>query len=210
MITQKFKGDALELKMEAAAQPAFDATSAALDDMLEGAYTCEPFLLMLYDEGRIPFSNRVGREAFVPFIREALSRFNNIGSYDFYVFILKGIFGESTLIWFNEPVAGKLSIQVSPAAALTFDGIVRENSGGAYEYFNLVTSVGEKIEFSALSGIENQYELDQLFAEIIPAGIFPIVDLTVFEVSPFVAEDPSGTFYDMVDHLGNQIVFFEY
>ena len=86
---QSFKGDATELKMQAAASPAFDLASLALDDFYSGGSNSSPFLLMLYDSGRAPYSQRINRETFVAFIRKAIESFPPIGNCESYVFILK-------------------------------------------------------------------------------------------------------------------------
>jgi hypothetical protein len=209
MITQKFKGDATELAIEAAAAPAFELVSAAQDEMLAGAYHSSPFLLMLYDQGRMPFSDRVTRDVFVAFIQEALGRFKTAGTYDFYVFILKAIFGERTQILFEDPpVPGKLIMSVNAEASLEFEFEAKEFVSGAYVLSNLIDHNGDTLAFMGLSGIDSQYKLDQLFAEIIPAGLYSEVTLTFFELFSFVA-DEGGTISNVVDGDGNQIVFIE-
>jgi hypothetical protein len=74
-MTQNFKGDSTELKYLAAGEPAFEITRVSLHEFFQGCYDADEFLLMLYDSGRMPFSSRVPREAFVNFIRQAIPDF---------------------------------------------------------------------------------------------------------------------------------------
>lgn len=210
-MTQNFKGDAQELRFEAAGIPAFEACSASLDAYEAGAYDSAEFLLMLYDEGRMPFSDRVSRAAFVSFYREALRNFPVTGTFEAYIFILKAIFGATTEILFSVPAAGKLEILVDAAANISFGFVAWSYVDGQYQYDQIVTAANEPIQFSSLSGIESEAELKALLAEIIPAGIWPDITLGIFEVSHFVAEGTGGDLdlSSVVDHLGNNIVFFE-
>ncbi len=208
-MTQNFKGDATELKMQLAASAPFDLCSAALDQFFAGGYDSSDFLLMLYDAGRMPFSDRVPRDSFVSFIAEAIPNFPVTGTFEAYIFILDAIFGDQTEVEFDVPSAGKLEMIVNAAASLDFDFQGREFSDSVYTTFEIVTMDDETIQFTGISGIDSEAELTQLLAELIPAGIWPDIALTFFTLSEFVAEDPVGEFYTVVDWLGNQIVFYE-
>lgn len=210
---QKFKGDALELKMIACAEPALSITGAALDDFYQGAYDADDFILGLYDAGRMPFSQRIGRDVFISFIKKALANFPTIGTFDSYLFILWEIFGTESEITFTVPAPGKLEIAVNAISDTTFESLVREltpGSGGtsySYDLFTLSTMDGYDIAFRGISGIETEYELNLLFAEIIPAGIVPTISLEFFSKYVFITfeDDPS----EMITHLGDEIVFIE-
>lgn len=205
---QNFKGDALELKMQDCANPAFDSVGSSLDDFYSNGETSAAFYLMLYDEGRMPFSDRIARNVFVDFITKALVNFLFMGTFESFIFILKGIFGEEALILFDVPAPGKLSIAVSSSSEIPFEAIGREVNEGVYSYFNLTTDSGELLVFRGISGIESQYELELLFAEILPAGIFLDISLEFFTLIGFIGEDDSGIF-SMIDDAGNDIVFIE-
>lgn len=208
-MTQLFKGDENELKYYAAGLPAFQATSDSLDEMYDGAFDAAPFLLMLYDEDRIPFSQRVNRNAFVDFIRQTLKLFPFIGSFDTYLFILSAIFGEQSEIFFEVPAPGKLSISVNATSTLEFEFIGREPNGlGGYTLFNVSDSLGNDLIFRGVSGIETEYDLELLFSEIMPVGIVPDIALTFFTYYSFVA-DEGGTLYEMITSVGDEIIFYE-
>lgn len=205
MITQKFKGDPIELQMEAVAKPAFDLCSASLSDFAAAGYSASPFLLMLYDSGRMPFSDRVPRDSFVSFFKEALARFPFTGTFESYLFILQAIFGDGSGVLFSVPGPGQLSITVSAAKTLTFDFIATEFVDGSFVQTVLVDALGEVLTFNGASGIDSAYKLSQLLAELIPSGIFPALTLTFFTLSEFISS--SGD--NLTDNLLNQIVFME-
>lgn len=205
MISQKFKGDDTELKMEAAALPAFQVCNTGLDAFALSGYNASPFLLGMYDDGRMPFADRVPRDSFVAFIKEALARFPFTGSFESYIFILEAIFGAGSGVLFNIPAPGKLEIAVNAASSIEFDWITAEFVDGVLTNSTMIDSSGSQMVFGGVSGIDSEFELEMLLAEIIPGGIFPAVTLAFFAIFNFV-DDGGNT---MVDHLGNNIVFIE-
>lgn len=206
--TQNFKGDSTELKFKAAGLPAFDITLNSLKELFDGGYDSEKFLLMLYDEGRMPYSQRIKREVFVQFIRKALENFPFIGSFDSYIFILREIFGLDTDLIFDVEEPGKLSIAVNASSDVLYEAIVREYDNGVYTFFNLSTSDDDDIVYKGLSGIETEAELYLLFAEIMPGGIVPTISLDYFLKSTFYGEDGSGAF-DILTSFDDNIIFIE-
>jgi hypothetical protein len=94
---------------------------------------------------------------------------------------------------------------VNAAASVEFNLVVREFVSGAYVESSLLDSDGNFITASGISGIDSEYELQTLLAELIPAGIFPSITLAFFALYNFV--DSSGN--SIEDHLGNQIIFIE-
>jgi len=206
---QNYKGDETELKYREAGEALLGTIAGSLDELYEGADTTEKFLLMLYDEGRVPYSQRIKRAAFVNFIKGAMANFPFIGNFDSYAFILKEIFGQEVGLLFNVPAPGKLEIQVSTAASLIFDFIGRELTDGEYTFFNISDDEGDDLIFLGLSGIETEAELELLFSEIIPAGIFPTVSFDYFLISVFGADEGSADL-DIITSFGDTIIFLEY
>lgn len=207
-MVQNFKGDILEQKMRAAAEPVLDLTNLALDDFYVNGFDSTPFLLKLYDDKRMPFSNRIPRAAFVDFVRQALRNFPVTGTFETYIFVLKSIFGPDTGIYFDIPDPGKLEIDIEAIANTEFDFIGREFVDGEYEFFDMVDYDGSILTFRGVPGISNEYELNLLFSEIIPAGISPTILLEFITRYDWVSEE-SSVFYEMTDNLDNQIIFYE-
>lgn len=202
---QNFKGDAKELKMQTVVDPLLDLTDAALNDFYLNGFDCSAFLLMLYDDRRMPFSERINREAFVDFVRLALTNFPVIGTFESYLFILKSIFGPNSEIRFNVPAAGKLAIEVEAVANSEFEFIAREFVDGEYVFHEMIDYDLDTLMFRGVVGIDTEYELSLLFAEIMPAGIFPEISLAFFDISDFIDDDDN----DMVDDDDNGIIFVE-
>jgi len=206
---QYFKGDPKELKMIAVGEPVMDLTSAALDEFYEEGFNASPFLLMLYDENRMPFYTRVPRDIFVDFIKEALRIFPFTGTFESYLFILNAIFGIDSEVTFDVPAPGRLNIDVAAIANSEFEFMGREFiPGSGYELFNITDSEGDELLFRGVPGIETEYELNLLFSEIIPDGIVPAISLSFFTRSDWVAEEES-ILYNVTDNNDNQIVFYE-
>lgn len=204
-MTQTLKGDPIELQMIAAASPAFDLCSASLDSFYDGSLTASPFLLMLYDQGRMPFSERVPRDSFVAFLSQALAYFPFTGTFESYLFILQAVFGDGSGVQFDVPGPGQISMLVNAASSLEFSFAATEFVDGAFVDSDLVSWDGEILIFTSVSGINSQYALSQLMAELIPAGIFPSLTLSFFTLSDFISSDGSS----VVDVSGNQVVFIE-
>ena len=118
-MTQYFKGDSNELAIEAAGVAAFDACSVELDSFFENCYEAADFLLMLYDAGRMPFSQRVGRDDFVTFLNKAMPNFPVTGTFESYILLLSAIFGEQSFIDFDVTDPGKVSILVNASERLS-------------------------------------------------------------------------------------------
>lgn len=208
-MTQNFKGDALELKMRGCGDPLFDITNAALDDFYANGFECTPFILMLYDEGRMPFSDRIPRDAFVGFVLEALKRFPFTGIFETYIFVLKSVFGPDTEIDFDVPNPGELHIDVAAVANTEFQFIGREFIDGEYFYFDMIDGDGALLQFRGVPGISTEYELNLLFSEIIPIGISPTISLEFITRYEWIAEEPGPLFYSMIADNSDSIIFYE-
>lgn len=209
MTPQYFKGNADEIKIDTCGKDILDIQGLSLDQFFEGAFDSAAFLLMLYDEGRMPFSDRIPREAFVDFLIECIANANFIGSYESYLFLVTRIFGAGSTVFFEETAPGVLTMTISSESTLRSTFVVREfNAEGGYDFFDIVTSFGETLEFVGFPGIESESELNQLLAEFIPAGIYPDITLVFFSTSLFLVEDVDGE-STIVDELDNDIIFFE-
>lgn len=207
-MTQYFKGDTKELQIEAAGKKAFDVCSTALNAYFDGCYSANDFLLMLYDNGRMPFSQRVSRGDFVTFINRAIPNFPITGTFESYILLLSAIFGGESDIQFDVTDPGKLSILVNASAAINSEAIVKEFQDNDYVESNLVTSDFDQIVYQTIAGIDSEDKLKKLLSELIPVGIVADITLDFFVLSYFVA-DEGGDLIPVVDHLNNQIVFFE-
>jgi hypothetical protein len=201
---ENFKGDATELKFDAVGSSIFQVSHDSLDAFNTSCYDVSTFILMLYDENRIPFSERIGREAFIEFFKETLKQFPFIGTFDTYLFVIRAIFGELSYISFDVPAVGKLQIDINASSSLEFEFIGSDSDG----VFNFIDSNDNMLIFRGIAGIETEYELELLFSEIMPAGIVPIVNLDFYERYDFISWDGDGE-YQMLDHSDNLMIFTE-
>lgn len=206
MESQKFKGDEIELRYEESARPAMEQVGISLDQFWASAFDSAPFILNLYDDKRIPFAERVKRDAFVAFYQQVLLRFPFVGSFDSYLFILSAIFGSIQDIQFDIPSPGILFVDINSASSLDFDFIGRDVDGNIFEITDHSSNV---LSFRGIAGIETSAELELLFSEIMPAGISPHISLSFYSRYNFVGADAVGGLDDIIDHLGNNIIFVE-
>lgn len=201
---QVFKGDDSELKMISAGSPAFDSTESALDAMSTGSANSSAFLLMLYDNGLVPYSTRIKRDAFVAFYREALNQFRVTGTFESYLFILRAIFGADAQIFFQINTFGGLEIDLNVANELTFDFIGYDDDG---EYLISTQDGLNTLAFRGLSGFATSTDISLLISELMPAGIVPTLAINFYAFSNFIAND--GGVFDVITFDGDQIVFYE-
>ena len=209
MIPQYFKGDATELKYDQSGAPIMETTEHSLDQYFEGAFESAEFLLMLYDEGRMPFSDRIPRDAFIAFLLEAMANANFIGSHESYIFLITRIFGAGSSVFFDpDHDPGVLKLTASATNTTEYAFTVREFINGAFVESQIETEIGEEIVFAGFPGIESEAELKLLLAEFVPAGIYPDITLIIFSTSLFLVEDDDGE-ATIIDHQNNDIIFFE-
>ena len=207
MSPQYFKGDADELKFDASGAEIMDFTSGELDSFLDGCFEAADFLLAMYDDGRMPFSDRIPRAAFIGFLIECIANANFVGSHESYIFLINSIFGGGSSVFFEHDTPGVLTMTVSATNTVDYDFVFREFIDGAYVTSQAVTFNGELLEFTGFPGIESEAELKKLLAEFVPAGIYPDISLIIFTTSLFLVDD--GGSYTITDELFNDIIFFE-
>ncbi len=105
-------------------------------------------------------------------------------------------------------MAGKLAIDITAADSVEFEFVGREFEDGVFSIFNIVDYDGSLLIFRGIPGIQSEYDLELLFSEIIPAGIFPDTSLSFYTRYDFVAEEDS-VLYQVIDNNGHQIIFYE-
>lgn len=210
MALQKFKiNDTVEQKFIDIGQGVLSLIDQDLDAFYENGSESDPFLLMLYDEGRMPFSQRVPRNAFISFFRNLTDRFPFMGSFESFIFIMKQIFGETTEILFEIPSPGILEVVVNAGQSVDYEAIAREfTPPDVLTNYQLVTDDEDQLIFRGIAGISTEAELNLLFAEIIPAGVIRHITLNSFLITSFIAEDDDGI-STMVTSFDDLIIFYE-
>lgn len=99
-MVQNFKGDTVELKMEAVGAAPATAIELALNQYFDGIYGCIPLGEFLYDQNRVPLANAIKREVFIQCFQELFEAFAVAGTFPSYITVFKKIFGEDVQIDF--------------------------------------------------------------------------------------------------------------
>lgn len=177
---QHFKGDETELKFEGSASTVLDELSLQKDLFFSGAYSAAPLGDVLYTAGRTPLSNAIVKSIFRTSFNEIFESFKVAGSFESYISVFKKIFGVTADIQFTIPGPGKLIIDII-ATEIVLDNLApRYIVENTYILDHLVTQDGvDKIMLQSIKGFQSQYELEQMLFEMVPAGIFTEINLTL-------------------------------
>lgn len=177
---QNFKGDAIELKFRAVAEAVGGALSTEKHDMFEDCFEC--FILgdLLYDTGRAPLANAIPREIFRQIFATVFDQFVLAGSAESYLFVFRKIFGDDVEVTFTVPAPGKLQIDIQAVGIELNNFGVRHIEDNTYVLDDLITQSGtDNIVFQTVKGFQSEYELEQMLFEMVPAGIYTIINLTL-------------------------------
>lgn len=180
-MAQYFKGDTEELKYYNSANPISDVLSANLTDFYDDAYGCFILGELLYDNDYAPLANAIPREIFRTTFEALFNSFLVAGSFEAYLSVFRSVFGEEVDVSFTVPAAGKLEIAIVATGLEIYGTKVREIGDDVYDYFTLTDDEGDRIVLQAVKGFESQYELEQMLFEMVPAGVYTIISLTVGE-----------------------------
>lgn len=178
---QFFKGDATELKYYESGRTISDILSGQKTEFLNEAYGCFVLGELLYDNNYAPLSNAIPREIFRESFATIFEAFLTAGSFESYLIVFRNIFGDDVDVQFTVPAPGKLEIVIVATGLAIYGMTVREIVDDEYEYFTLIDDEGDRIVLQAVKGFESQYELEQMLFEMVPAGIYTEITLTVGE-----------------------------
>lgn len=180
MNTQKFKGDAEELKYDACAQPLLDAIGLQLDDFLSGAYAAGPLGDILVTQNRAPLSQAMAQDIFRSSFSLIFQEFQVAGTFESYLVVFRKIFGDSVDVEFTVSAPGKLAIDITTTGLDLSNFVARTLVDGVYEFDNVIYSDDDgqdNIVFQTLKGFKSQYELEQMLFELVPEGVFTAITL---------------------------------
>lgn len=178
---QFFKGDSEELKYYESGRTILESLSSQKTEFFDEAYGCFVLGELLYDNNFAPLSNAIPREIFRESFATLFESFLAAGSFESYITVFQNVFGNDVEITFTVPAPGKLNIDIVAAGLETYGMTIREIIDDAYEYFTLIDDEGDRIVLQAVKGFESQYELEQMLFEMVPAGIYTEITLTVGE-----------------------------
>jgi hypothetical protein len=176
---QKFKGDALELKFEAVMSGIAQDLSLQRDLFMEGAYEAAPLGDLIFDDLRSPLSNAISKEIFRTAFAEIFQAFIEVGTFEAYLTVFKKIFGDDVEVLFTIPAAGKLQIDITAEGVELADFVARYIQDNQYVFDEIIDDEGDNIVFQSIKGFQSQYELEQMLFEMVPAGIYTEISLTL-------------------------------
>lgn len=178
---QNFKGDPTELKFRAVHEAVGGALSFQKGLFFDGAYETYPLGDLLYDERRAPLANAIPRDIFRESFYTLFEQFQEAGSAESYLYVFRKIFGDEVEVEFVVPAPGKLTINIQALGFEISDFVARYIQDNAYVYDNIVDFDGNQIVFQTIKGFQSQAELEAMLFEMVPAGIFTEIHLTVGE-----------------------------
>jgi hypothetical protein len=176
---QYFKGDDNEVKMAASATTILDQIEMQLDAFENGAYQCFELGDLLVESNRAPLSQAMLQSIFREAFSTIFGSFIVAGTFESYLTVFRNIFGEDVDVTFTVPAAGKLQIDVVAPGLIESDFVSRYIESNSYLYDTMVDDVDDTIIFQTVKGFESQYELEQMLFEMVPAGIYTEISLTV-------------------------------
>lgn len=176
---QYFKGDETEVKMANCAAPILDICSDDKDDFLAGAYESGPLGDVIYEGGRSPLSNAIDQTIFRASFKQIFDAFVVSGSFESYITVFQKIFGDDVVIEFTVPAPGKLNIDIEAAGVELADLLAREIIDDEYVFYEVIDDEGDNIALQTVKGFQSQYELEQMLHELVPAGIYTEITLTL-------------------------------
>lgn len=179
---QYFKGDDLELKMIAVAQPIMDVLSGQKDLFYADAYEAFGLGELIFDNGRSPLSNAIPRIIFREAFQEIFDAFAQSGTFESYLTVFTKIFGDDVDVQFTVPAPGKLEIDILAAGVELSNFLARHIVANHYVFdlVNYEDGDGEdNIVFQSIKGFQSQYELERMLFEMVPDGIFTEINLTL-------------------------------
>jgi hypothetical protein len=177
---QVFKGDPTELKMIAVGTELFDNLSLQKDEFFDDAYLSAILGEVLFDSERAPLTNAISREFFRTSFSELFDSFVAGGTFESYITVFKKIFGDDVVVTFTVPAAGKLNIDIAAAEVELSNFVARSIVDNAYVFDNIIEELsGDQIVFQTIRGFQSQYELEQMLYEMVPAGVYTVITLTL-------------------------------
>lgn len=178
---QYFKGDATELKFYNSGAEILQNLNFEKENFFDEAYACFVLGELLYDSNRSPLANAIPRDIFREAFSTIFDAFLVAGSFESYMTVFRNIFGEAIEVTFTVPAPGKLNIDIVAPGTELYDFVARYISDNEFVTDEVVDDQDDNIAFQAIKGFESQYELEQMLFEMVPAGIYTEITLTLGE-----------------------------
>jgi hypothetical protein len=171
--------DDVEKKYYNSALPITDQIDIQKDLFYNEAYEAAPLGDVIYEDSRSPLSNAIDQAIFRESVKEIFDAFVQVGTFESYITVFKKIFGDDVMVDFTVPAPGKLNIDIEAAGVELADFISRYIEDNTYLFDEVIDDEGDNIVFQSVKGFQSQYELEQMLFEMVPAGIFTTISLTI-------------------------------
>lgn len=178
---QNFKGDAVELKFRNSFAELGDALSLQKELFFDDAYNCQELGAVLYDNDLAPLANAIPRDIFKESFAIIFDQFLAAGTAESYLFVFRKIFGDDVEVTFTVPDPGKLNIAIAAVGIELSNLGVRRIVNNQYVIDELIDDEDDFIMLQTIKGFQSQYELEQMLREMVPAGIYTEITLTLGE-----------------------------
>ena len=177
---QKFKNeDATEQKFYESGHVIMGQLSGQKDIFFDEAYSCFVLGEVLYDNEYAPLANAIPRAIYRESFSVIFDAFTVAGSFESYLTVFRNIFGDDVVVDFTVPAPGKLQIDIEAAGVVLSDFISRYIENNAYVFDEVIDYEDDNIVFQTVKGFETEYELEQMLFEMVPAGVYTEISLTV-------------------------------
>jgi hypothetical protein len=177
---QNFKnGDILEKKFEDSAEPILSILSQSKYEFYQGCYETGPLGDLIQVSNRSPLAKAISNQIFRLAFKQVFDAFVKVGTFEAYIVVFQKIFGESVDVQFTVPDPGKLNIDIIAEDVVLSDFVTRYIEENAYLFDEIIDDEGDNIAFQTIQGFQTQYELEQMLFEMVPAGIFTEITLTL-------------------------------
>lgn len=177
---QYFKGDTTEIKYYESGKAIMDSTSLQRDEFFDDAYACQALGDLIVESNISPLARAIPQEIFRESFPQIVQSFIEVGTFESYISVFKKIFGDDVDINFTVPAPGKLNIDIEAEGIELYNLAVRYIQNNAYIYDDLITQDGvDEIMVQNIKGFQSQYELERMLFEMVPAGIYTEITLTL-------------------------------
>lgn len=177
---QYFKGDATEKKYYESGKVIMDDLSLQKDEFFDDAYACQVLGDIIFESKRSPLATAIPQEIFREALPEIIMAFIDVGTFEAYLDVFRKIFGDDVGITFTVPGPGQLNIEIEAEGIELFDLVVRRIENNFYVIDELITQDGaDTIAVQVIKGFQSQYELERMLFEMVPAGIYTQITLTI-------------------------------
>jgi len=178
-MSQLFKGDSSEMQFYESGLPIMEELSLQKQLFFDDAYACHILGELLYDSNRMPLANAIPRVIFRESFDAVIDAFLVSGSFESYLTVFRKIFGDDVEVDFTVLAPGKLQIDITATQIELYDFVARTIVDNAYVFDEIIDDEGDNIAFQTIKGFQSQYELEQMLFELVPAGIFTDINLTI-------------------------------